>query len=291
MYKQLLLSILIIFVSIEVTLRLLEDKLSLDLKHYHEMNAIVSSVTSTNDLLFLGNSLTRRGIDQTTIQKHFPKRNIHYIYPDDTTIVEWTWILKSKVLHNKNIKHIFLSFANTQLQDKDIANQQIIRLASIISFHELFTLIQQEHLNINQSLQLIFAHFSKIIALQDRINKRFLDLLPHYRYTTQAINQHLQKEQSMQITKHNNSSADHLKEFIKICKQNDIHLYIIAMPVQTAYTIPLRQQIEDNNVHLIELNALPMDDTLYLDHLHLNPTGAKRYSHKLAETLQSYDLK
>ncbi len=58
------LALLLFFLAIEVVLRVMETKLSKDIVHYNQMNSIIHKLKqpSENNILFLGNALTREGI-------------------------------------------------------------------------------------------------------------------------------------------------------------------------------------------------------------------------------------
>ena len=64
---------------------LFEESLSNDIAHINSIDEIAGS---RNDIIFLGNSLTRHGIDKNQIRKSLSNNShIGYIYPDDTSIL------------------------------------------------------------------------------------------------------------------------------------------------------------------------------------------------------------
>ena len=80
---------------------LFEESLSKDIAHINSIDEIAGS---RNDIIFLGNSLTRHGIDKNQIRKSLSNSShIGYIYPDDTSIIEWYYIFKSYFVDKNNV--------------------------------------------------------------------------------------------------------------------------------------------------------------------------------------------
>ena len=291
MYKKLLLTVALILISLELILNLVKENLSKDLLHYSKMDTIISNITSITSqdkekYLFLGNSLTRHGIIPSIIETQ--SSQIEMIYPDDTTIIEWYWISKSKITPQHAINNLVLSYAGHQLEDKNLEDQQLIRIASVIQTNELLEVYKFETLTINQFITLLLSKASLIYALRERINRRVLDLLPHYRNTASTINKHLKN------TTHSSSatvrpSYKHLQQLIQLCHKHKIDLTIVALPLPAQY--PLDKYIQEldhqNIITLIDArNIKTINKEDYLDGYHLNPSGAKKLSSYLTKKLK-----
>jgi len=288
MYKKLLLSVFLVFIALEICLRVIDSRLSIDINHYKKMSTIIASLNETGakNILFVGNSLTRHGLDNITLNNTLDNTNSASIYPDDTTIIEWSWIIKSKVSTNQNIDTLIISYAGHQLKDKHLEQQHFIRIASIVPPQDLIKVISFEALNLKESLLLGLAHYSRIFSLQERINNRVLDLLPYYRKASQTINQSL--KQKSHKSKNNTATYTHLTSIINFCKDHKIQLIVLAIPLPSKYKLDKEITLQHNlgNLKFIDARVIPnltKDD--YLDGYHLNQNGAKKLTIFLTKKL------
>ena len=110
---------------------LFEESLSNDIAHINSIDEIAGS---RNDIIFLGNSLTRHGIDKNQIRKSLSNNShIGYIYPDDTSIIEWYYIFKSYFVDKNNVPNdIVILFATDQLRSSEIEFEEIQRISKYV---------------------------------------------------------------------------------------------------------------------------------------------------------------
>ena len=94
-------SIIAVLAAVELCLYFFEDRLSLDLQHIKHIPGIVEELREGDGerILFLGNSLTRAGIQADTVAATWAKRGmsnttIRLIYPDDTTLSDWFYLFR-----------------------------------------------------------------------------------------------------------------------------------------------------------------------------------------------------
>lgn len=283
MLKKITINIIAILVALELLLYFIEEKLSVNIRHYNAIEDIVSSLENRNSTLILGNSLVRRGINKEQIQSQTDELSIGIIYPDDTTITEWYWIFKSKILANSNINTLAISFVGEQLSDSPIQSQNIARIGSLISSRELIDVTQFEDFDLGESMKLILTHFSKLFSLQEQINRRILDLLPSYRHAARTINNSLSNNTKRTSNK---KTYKHLSELVKLCKKHKLKLVVIAMPQPKRYSIEegVLTMKENGDLEILDAqNTENITNNDYLDGYHLNHKGARKLSNFIVQ--------
>lgn len=277
-------SIQIVFFSIvfllflEMSLRMAQPYLSKDLNHYINMNKMLINFYKKRerDILFIGNSLTREGIDID----EFTQQNIRVlsIHPDDTTITEWLWLYKSKIYQKYPIDNLVIVFAGSQLSDKKLEMQNLVSIANLVKMKQLGDVCVFENLDFSDAVTLILSHVSSIFSSRERIQRRVLDLLPSYREQSRLING-MYKKQSIRVK--DKKSYRHLKELIRLVKLKDTNLTLVAIPLSYQYNLDnkLLNICKTNQIHLIDgrnlKNISPRD---FLDGYHLNRQGAKKFT-------------
>jgi len=283
-----LLALLLFFLSIELALRVVEKKLSKDLVHYDQMNAIIHELKqpSENNILFLGNSLTREGIEEDILHQYISDAKIEKIYPDDTTITEWYWIFFKRLVRIKpDLDMIIIPFAPGHLSDQELTVKNITRLSKLLPVSDLLQVRKYESLGIDNSSKLLLSHISVFYASRERIQKRLLDLLPYYRDTIQEINRSMKKESKAK----QGISYHHLHDLMQQKTFPKLQLIFVAVPLIKKYTIEaeLLQLFEQyENVHFLDGNAMKdIEEEDFSDGYHLNEVGAKKFSHFIGNEL------
>ena len=273
-------------VMFEIFLGYFEKKLSKDVLHEQEIGQIFKS---KNTIIFLGNSLTREGINQSLFNKSMidiygEDFNIGYVYPDDTSIIEWYYIIKSYMDNNLLPKYLFINFAANQLLTPDIKFEEIQRIAGFINFTQIISVIIDEDLNIGQSMDLILCKVSKLYKHRERIQRRILDNIPNYRLTTRKYNEILKKHYPENVAHENK----HLKNILSLFSLNDSKVIFCSLPIESYYSLDNScYTLIENSKNSILLNLQNIDlydDSHFSDGLHLNSTGSKI----LTETLIKY---
>jgi hypothetical protein len=288
-----------ILMGIEIALVKMESFLSLDILHLKAIPGIAKSLSSSEavNILFLGNSLTREGIDgdimkRKLIAKDRSTVNIGLVYPDDTSILEWFYILKYQfILKKSHPDYIIINFGNYQLADRYLDFEKIQRISSYVQKDDLLSVMTEEKLNIGQSFDLFLAKFWRTFANRQRIQNRILNILPHYRYTAGRINDMFVNHASTGSEK-TNSGFNYLEKFIEMAKNNDIHIIFAAMPLPSKYNIDAEvlDLIKMNGMTFIDARNIPgITEKQYSDGYHLNREGAIIYSDFLSSQILCQD--
>lgn len=284
-----ILSLLIFFIFFELVFRQIEGNVSKDSVHYHQMDSIIARLEepSNNNLLFIGNSLTRHGIDADILSTIISESKIGIIRPDDTTINEWYWLFESKITRTKPvINTLVIPFAPGQLSDSIITSEKIIKLSKIAHIEDLLQVNKFESLDFGQTFEFLLSHSSLLYASREKIQRRILDALPYYRLSIRKINESMQTQE---VLEHTEKHYKHLKSLIEQRYYPELKIVFVAVPLPSKYTIDnkiLRLFKSYSHVYFIDgnlLDEIKQDD--FLDGYHLNEVGAKKFTKFIVDNL------
>jgi len=291
-----ILVLIILFISsIEIVLHFLQPFLSKDLKHYKEMDLVLEKFNNCNKdkVLFIGNSLTREGIDTQLFSEQ--NKCIALIRPDDTTINEWAWIFKSKVSGRINIKELKIIFLGSQLKDKPLEVQNLVSISNLVSTNEIFEVIHLEDLDFSDSASLVLAHWSKVFSSRERVQRRILALLPKYKEQSRLINQSLVHAGTRTEDKIQKNRYRHLKMLIQLAQEKKVRITFIAAPLPKPY------KIESNLLDIFDKyssisfldarKAWDIQDKDFQDGYHLNARGASKFTKYILDNDKKYQRK
>ena len=97
-------------------------------------------IKQNTDILIIGNSLTREGINESILKEMLIPNQIEIgkvsiIYLDDTSIIEWYYIFKSYFYDNGNYpRKLILNFALDQLSSQELEFEELSRISSYVPF-------------------------------------------------------------------------------------------------------------------------------------------------------------
>src|SRR5436190_3154800 len=97
------LAIVAVLLLLEVAVHFNKNRLSDDLEHLSKIPSIARSFrdSTSGNVLFLGNSLTREGLALDVIKQRFAGRSLDTVNwqkanPDDTNIGDWYYLYKNR---------------------------------------------------------------------------------------------------------------------------------------------------------------------------------------------------
>ena len=244
--------------------------------------------------MVIGNSLTREGIDEQLIKRSIDnriisKKAIGYIYPDDTSIMEWYYIFVSYYAQSKIYpKNIFVIFAEDHLVSREIQFEEIQRISKYTQFKSLFNVIINEGLSLSLSIDLYLSKVFRFYSNRERINKRILNIIPNYRATLRKLNQKLKPKE---IKTEDKKNYYHLNRLIRLIDNLKIQTNFIAIPISKPYDINPRLRRIINSSQYCDLvnfqNTKKFTENDFLDGYHLNQYGAHKFTNQFLEQLLS----
>ncbi len=286
---------ILLLIACESFVRVMEGSISLDIRHIREMPAIVERLQSagTVRVLFLGNSLTRLGVDLGTIRENLRAGDtrgvaLERMYPDDTTISDWYYVYETFLVNRHMTPElVVVGFATNHLEDR--AQLHVSRLGGYFGgLQALPEAFRNDIPGLEDRIQYLLSSVSRLFANRERIRDRLLDLiLPHYRDTAQTLNRATLRLGQKRYDGHR-PTYRRLQRFMQLVQSHGAKLALVAMPLASYYPIPdsLKSVIAAEDGLLIDLRhvaGLTLRD--FPDRYHLSPAGAKIYSAALATNL------
>src|SRR5690606_3757118 len=117
-------------VLVEVAVGAVETRLSVDNRHIGEIGSIVAGLEAAGSedgattVLFLGNSLTRRGVDLDTFERALASAGVANgaaaaVYPDDTSVLDWLYLYESAIVAEDAVPDVVvIGFGMWHLEDR-----------------------------------------------------------------------------------------------------------------------------------------------------------------------------
>jgi hypothetical protein len=277
----------------EVALRAIEARLSGDLRHIIEIPEIVERFRETRPprVLFLGNSLTREGVDRDAFGEELEQTGRYsvssgLIHPDDTTIVDWYYIYR-RFIAERGVRPdiLVLGFIGPQLNDGQ--QLHVNRLARYFAGRPLMgEAFRSDVKDFDGRVQYFLSANSTLFASAERLRVRILlAVIPSFRTGSQIVNHAIQAGQRR---KTNGSPAfSQLDRFLRMVTEQGTKVVIVAMPQPQFYPVP------DLLIHTVRQRAFyfdlrkvqGVDESEFIDGFHLSPRGAALYSKALAGLL------
>jgi len=265
----------------ELLLYIYEDSLSKDIAH---INSVHKSIPE-KDIIIIGNSLTREGVDKAIVNRHVSKLNlkgieIGYLYPDDTSIIEWYYIVKSLINKKESSpKSVIINFASNHLATENFEFEEIQRISYWIPFEQLYSVALDEQFTFSEIFQLYMSKWFRLYRYKERLGKRVLDILPYYRATMRTLNKTIQKYDSNQQS---HSRYKHLNQLVELSTAKNIEIIFCAMPLPTKYELSdkvLSIISESKLCRLYDLqNMGEYSKSDFKDSYHLNKFGAAKFT-------------
>ncbi len=287
--------VLLVLAGCEVVMRSREQSLSVDLKHIREIPAISQELVEGDGtkVLFLGNSLTRNGVDTAVLKKELlgkgvgPVR-IERVFPDATNIKDWRYVFKHDFVDTGRLPDfLIICFATAHLQDDQYL--QINQLARYFSSpRDIPQIFSEDVRDFDSQVEFILSALSASFTNRTRVRTRVLDaLIPHYRESAQHINDSL-KAAADKRRDHAQPTYQRLEQLMALARANGVRIVFVAMPQEKPYTLDprLKKTVEDAGMTLVDCRAVEgLDQKSYLDEAHLNSAGANIFSRFLADQL------
>ena len=306
------LMVLALLLVVEAGMRRFEPYLSADVEHIESIPQVVSQFgQSGDDLLFLGSSITRHGVDVAALEPVLVAKGVapgafsfSFIYPDASDVLDWTYVYHhylSPPAPQPDV--IVINFAGDRLQDVEPNSQQVRRIArhhtSLGDVPQAFT---QDFTTLSQRVDFLLSKIFVSFAHRERVRTRLMATLPLYRQTQRSLNE-TQLAQARaapaanpdpltpQVNTVLNTARERytrLKRFLAEIDTRSVRVVFVATPVRDPYRIDpaLRTLLADEGAELLDTRSVPgLSPAVFDDALHLSPAGAKIYSRALAEKL------
>ena len=286
--------VLLVLAGSEVVLRLSEQFLSRDVKHFQEIPAISQSLVAGKGerILFLGNSQVRAGINPEVIEQALKAEgvapvHIERVFLDSTSLPDWNRAFKHYFVGTSQLPEVLvLCFSDIALQDNSGIDPS--RLGHYSSPREMPEIFDQDVHEFESRAEFILASLSYSFADRMRVRTRALDLIvPGYRDSAQRINRDMKREHSGMMAQ---KSYRRLSGFLANAKEHGVRVVVVAMPQPVTYALDpqIKSVVDAAGMNFIDCrNVDGISAASFADEMHLATSGAIVYSRFLGRELAS----
>jgi hypothetical protein len=295
--KAVLLTLLILAFA-DLGLRLTEVKLSIDVRHIRSFPEIAHELSAgpAPRVLFLGNSLTRHGVDPqtwaTALEKlGAPRGAMAKLVPDDTTMPDWYYVsLNNLVRRRERPDMLILGFALNQLTDERIEASRLG--AYFCDFGNLRELFAKDLKGVGAKGDFLLGRLCRIYGVRDELQSRFgSEFIPGYQEGVRRLNGILQRRtprRKVQTSVGKVHSYELLDRALTLWRAQGIEVVLVAMPIPSGYEIDpaVVMKAKSAGVRLIDARQLPaLTREDFPDGYHMGPKAAETYTRFVAENL------
>lgn len=279
---------------VEVGVRAVEERLSIDVRHINRMDEIVTALVAAPgpSVLFVGNSLTREGVDLELMRAGLAANgagewNVAAVYPDDTAVLDWLYLYDRYVVENDAVPDVVVvGFGIWHLEDRPISRAQAYRLGRhFASDRMLGQLLGTDLTTLTDRMNVLLARYSAAFANRERVSRRVLALLPGYEESAQRVNDLLREPEEAQASA---PTYGRLERFVREVVGSGAELVLAAMPTRAGYDLDpeLVRVAEAAGARVLDLRDVPgLTAAMFADPLHLDDGGAELFSRHAAQEL------
>jgi hypothetical protein len=292
---KVLAAVLLVLVSAEAVMRVMEESLSVDVRHIREIPRIAQALAEKERprVLFLGNSLTRNAVDEAILTTEIGNLGVRplsvaKVVPDASGISIWYYEFKKSFIDaNRKPDVVVVHFGARHLRDGD-RRQVAPNLGGYhAALRDLPEVFGDEVRIFGDRLEFLLSMGSTAFANRTRVAPRILDLLiPYYRPNTERINAAIR--QSARRTEPPLPTYQRLERFLKLAADHDVTVIAVAIPLANRYDLDpqIQATIESFGMIFIDNREVQgMTASSYSDGYHMNEQGKDIYSRHLAWNL------
>ncbi len=295
---KVILLVLAVLAGVEAFLRATETRLSLDLIHIQAIPKIAADLDRQPHprVMFLGNSLTRDGINEDVFKRELLAQGVgpislRRVFPDNTQIREWYYAFRRFFVNRSHLPdYLILSCHPTSLEDHaTFSIYEVARhWADSSDVREVF---RADVTVFGDQVEFLLSRFSVAFANRPRISNRVLHaVVPGYGQLARRINttRNEMRRREMASGEHFELTYKRLARFAQLARDHHVRLILVAMPAGAPYTVDpgLIEAARASGVTFLDLHDAPgLPPERYSDGTHLDPQGAEIYSRYLARNL------
>jgi len=300
-FSSALLAAAALVMAADVTVRLLEARLSGDVAQIRAMPLLLRGLEQPADAraVIMGNSLIGNGFNQDEFIARLAAAPASQpatisLLADASNI--WDWLcLASEPSHGALLSTdlLILGYGWDQLTDQvRLRSGSLSRSCSLAGLRQLDAL--RGAFGLEDWLKIYWIRTSRLYANRDNLRHQLLQrLIPAYQEESQRLN----RRADARVLPGPPSSApatfsyQALRMLLDRLEQAGVAVLLVAMPVQQPYALDqpgLCAALADTPHRLADLRGvIPVDPSLWRDDIHLNAAGAAYFSAALAEIYRS----
>lgn len=288
--------------AMETALRLNEGRISSNIREriltLPRKQAAMNAAPQQRHGLFLGNSLTLRGVNMERVERDLKGGGLETIRwdkaaPDATTIADWHYITKNYFSTGPGRPRVIvLGFAIGHLQDgTEVWHRRLGRyFTRLADTPEVFG---NDVPGYGDRVEFLLSKVSSVLGNRRNIRQRLLEMtIPYYEQAELRINAVANRNLRQGFIKPD-MNYSRLERFMAMLKAADIRLLTVAMPSRDPYEIDpkLIKTLEAGGVKLLDARKIPgLSAEHFMDFYHVNEKGSEIYTDYLIGRLKEPEL-
>lgn len=296
-------AVLCVLAACELAVRIASPYLDSDRIHIAEFPDISKKLAQSTSprVLFLGNSLTRSGVDMDIVREELVRRgqnnaSIAKIVPVGTVVTDWHYIFEkyfSDVDQCPDI--VVIGFVRHHIPDsRDLKCRRLGRY--FCEVNHLAEIFEYDVAALSKRTEVLLSRFWATYGEQSLVQERIYDsFIPNYRSATRKINKLLlaDEEKKNEHLENPKRTYHRLKRIAELLKKNNTHGIFVAMPLPDVWELDadVAKTVRQCGMTFIDGRKIPgMKNEDFRDGYHLGQNGAKIYSQFIAGKITEYVL-
>ncbi|MCG6156734.1 hypothetical protein [Rubinisphaera margarita] len=291
--------VILCFLMLEFGFRIRGDVLSKDISHLQSFDRLSRELAAGPEdelrVLFLGNSLTRYGVDQklfvelTGENTEKPLRAVK-VNPDNTALADWYYAYQSYFDKPERVPDVVvIGFEGGHLRDAPSHHPD--RLAYYYCRgRQPAELGQFDLKTFEERAYFTLCSMSAAFANRDRIQRRVLDMvIPSYRSGMDELNLRMAADAGKVVEQE--PSYERLLKFVAMAERNQVQVILAAMPVPEYYEFDqaMLDVVHSTSAELVDCREVPgLKVTMFFDGLHMDEDAARLYTTALVGKSEPY---
>lgn len=263
---------------VEVAMRGLEDRLSIDIAHIRAGGEIADRIGRDGKpgVLLLGNSLTRDGIKPAVVERAAgPEARVEAYHPDGSSVIEWAFAYRKYFLHpGKSPDFLIVGAGRSHLFDSEPRSERFG--AYFCGRRDLAGYFRRHVRDLDDAAGFILARASVAYANRERVQPRLLSMLvPHYQETLRLL---ATRRPAADGAPQALPGHHYLAELLEDARAGGTRVAVVAIPMPDPYPLPeeTRRVIEEAGAKLIDARELEgIHPGNFPDGYHLDDAGAE----------------
>jgi hypothetical protein len=256
-------------------------------------------------ILFLGNSLTKLGVNVDSFRAAFTDHALQApacakVHPDDTTIQHWYYVFERHFSsRNTAPECVIFTFCYDHLSDQVEPRDR--RLAKTIQGPaQLTDVLLKDMTSIDRRVGFLMAYLLRAVSDQSELKNAVLNrLIPHYSKETQRLNSVRRKYEEAKVSQEDAPQPAaftyrRLERLIELLRQSGSHGVFCLMPLPSEQSLDpeLVRTIESGGMTFLDLRELICQtEGHYPDGYHMDSVAADIYSRAIADALTTQSPK
>ena len=296
---KVIVAVVCVVAATEAGIRAAGARISMDDLHCAMIPAIAAKLSERPPprILFLGNSLTRRGVRLDSFQDQLadtglPPVSCEKVFPDDTVVGNWYYLYKCEFAEmSREPELAVFGFVGDQLSDQ--ADFRAGKVAKTVSkLHHLEEIFEHDLVRFDDRAGFLLAFALDSVCKHERVKSRALTvLIPHYKTQTRAINFILQSSASGQAhggAERPRCTYERLRRLLQILRQGGTRGVFILMPHPGYQSLDpeLLRVLADGEALFVDLHGLSARvEGHFPDGYHMDAMAADLYSRAAADAV------